>query len=59
MEKYQPSFLFQVFLIDFYSRKGIHCKSGVLNTASSHHIYTACATGRNLCALSATILLIC
>lgn len=35
MEKYQPSFIIQVFLIDIYSRKGIHLKSGVFNTASS------------------------
>ena len=35
MEKYQPTFIIQVFLIDIYSRKGIHLKSGVFNTASS------------------------
>lgn len=34
MEKYQPTFIIQVFLIDIYSRKGIHLKS-VFNTASS------------------------
>ena len=35
MEKYQPSLLIYVFLIDIYSKKGIHLKSGVFNTVSS------------------------
>lgn len=35
MEKYQLLSVFQVFLIDIYSRKGIHLKSGVFNTVSS------------------------
>lgn len=35
MEKYQLLFVFQVFLIDIYSRKGIHLKSGAFSTASS------------------------
>lgn len=33
--KLEKSFMIQVFLIDIYSRKGIHLKSGVFNSVSS------------------------
>lgn len=34
MEKYQPAFIIQVFLVDIYSRKGIHLTS-VFSAAAS------------------------